>query len=885
MDSKLAPGAVKQEIRLADYQPPAFFVSNVDLVFRVFDDRVLVRATSQMECGGQGAPDLTLDGGPYMKLVSVEMDGRQLSADSYTITEDSLVVADVPRRFTLTVETELLPADNTRLEGLYQSGGNLCTQCEAEGFRHITYFLDRPDVLAVYDVTIEADEKKYPVLLSNGDMHSAGSLDGGRHYARWKDRHPKPCYLFALVAGNLSAVSSTYHTMNGREVALNIYVRQPDLDKCAHAMQSLKKSMKWDEDVFGLEYDLDTYNIVAVSDFNMGAMENKGLNIFNTKYVLANSQTATDSDFDHVEGVIGHEYFHNWTGNRVTCRDWFQLSLKEGLTVYRDQEFSSDMASRAVKRIDDVRVLRMLQFPEDGGPLAHPVRPESYIEINNFYTTTVYNKGAEVIRMMKTLMGEAAFLAGVKLYLSRHDGEAATCEQFVVAMEAAGSMDLKQFRLWYSQAGTPTVEFARVRDGNDIVLSVRQSCPKTPGQSSKSPFQIPLLVGWLDENGNELAPVAGDGITKTDDGYLLVLSAQSQSFVFKNMPLGACPSLLRGFSAPVKVIDDLTDAETAHLLKHDTDAFVRWQSGQNLMATYLLSSLDSTWCESAKGAEKLALISEAFAATIADMSLDPAFAAELLTLPSEIYLGQMQDVLTPDEIHHARNAVKLYLAETHFQLMIDRFDGLGPNAGGADQASKGNRKLRNVMLAYLVTSSSNLTQAKSLAIDLYTHAQNMTDQLAALTAVGHGNWPEKDHILADFYQQWEKDDLVIDKWFAMQAQDPNPGVVDRIAQLMKHPAFTFENPNRLRSLISMFAMLNQVHFHALDGSGYNLLSNVIAKVDELNPQTAARMVAPLGRWMRLDRERKMRMKKSLIALQANSMISNDVRELVEKSLR
>lgn len=885
MDNTLVADVVKQEIKLADYQPPAFFITDVELVFRIFGDKVLVRATSQVECGGQGAADLKLDGGPYMKLVAVEIDCKQLSNEAYSLTEESLVLLDVPRRFTLTIETELRPADNTRLEGLYQSGGNLCTQCEAEGFRHITYFLDRPDVLAVYDVTIEADANRYPVLLSNGDLHSNGMIDGGRHFARWKDPHPKPSYLYALVAGTLSAVTDSYTTKSGRDVTLNIYVREPDLDKCAYAMQSLKKSMKWDEDVFDLEYDLGVYNIVAVSDFNMGAMENKGLNIFNTKYVLANEKTATDSDFDHVEGVIGHEYFHNWTGNRVTCRDWFQLSLKEGLTVYRDQEFSSDMTSRAVKRIDDVRVLRMLQFPEDGGPLAHPVRPESYLEINNFYTTTVYNKGAEVIRMMSTLMGRSAFVEGVKLYLSRHDGQAATCEQFVEAMEAASSIDLGQFRRWYSQAGTPTIEFSRERSGNDVILSVRQDCPATPGQPTKLPFHMPLLVGWLDENGTEIDLAVTSGMIKTDEGYLLELSEERQSFTFKDMPRGACPSLMRGFSAPVKIVDDLTDVEMAHLLKCDSNPFVRWQSGQNLMTSYLLASLDPLYCESSEGMHKRALISQAFEATMKDQTLDPAFAAELLTLPSEIYLGQQQEILTPVEIHQTYGALKSHLASEHLDLMAERFEMLNAGSIGSDQVAKGNRKLRNVMLGFMAVCKKNQASAKSRTIEHYNVARSMTDQLAAFTLIAHSDWPEKENILTDFYQQWKEEDLVIDKWFAVQAQDPCPNTVNRIRQLMKHPAFTLENPNRLRSLISMFAMLNQVNFHSQDGSGYNLLSSVIADVDQLNPQTAARMVAPLGRWMRLDSKRKKMMKQSLVLLQNNSVLSNDVRELVEKSLR
>lgn len=885
MDNRLAPRAVKQEIRLADYQPPAFFVTKVDLVFKVLDDKVLVETTSQFERREGAEVDLTLDGGPHMKLVSLELNDARIEASSYELSSDKLVINSVSDAFSLKVITELLPAENTRLEGLYESGGNLTTQCEAEGFRHITYFLDRPDVLAIYDVTIEADEERYPVLLSNGNLLSSGPLKDGRHFARWSDPHPKPCYLFALVAGNLSVVSDTYRTTSGRDVALNIYVREPDLDKCDYAMQSLKKSMQWDEDVFGLEYDLDTYNIVAVSDFNMGAMENKGLNIFNTKYVLANKQTATDIDFDHVEGVIGHEYFHNWTGNRVTCRDWFQLSLKEGLTVFRDQEFSSDMTSRAVKRIDDVRLLRMYQFPEDGGPLAHPIRPESYIEINNFYTSTVYNKGSEVIRMMNSFMGQSNFVKGVKLYLDRHDGQAATCEQFVAAMEEAGQVDLKQFRLWYSQAGTPTLKINRQIEGTDIILDIEQSCPATPGQPVKQPFHMPIIVGWLDENGAELCPEAGDNVSKVSNGYLLNLTDKHQQFRFKNMSKNSCPSLLRGFSAPVKVIDDLNDAETAHLLKHDKDTFIRWQSGQNLMAEYLLASIDTKWANSDAGNRKLSLISDAFAATISDVSLEPAFAAELITLPSEIYLGQMQDILTPVEIHEAFVSLKTRLIEVHFQLVIDRFDDLAKAAEGAGQAAKGSRKLRNVLLGYLTHSISQIEMAKKRALSLYRDANNMTEQLAALTVICHSNWSEKEEILESFYQQWQHDELVVDKWFAVQAQNPSSNAINQIKVLMNHPAFTIENPNRLRSLISTFALLNQVNFHSEDGSGYNLLANIIAKVDRLNPQTAARMFAPLGRWMHLDDERKGLMKKSLYSLQALPELSDDVKELVEKSLR
>ena len=874
MDARASANAPKQEIRLADYQPPAFSIETIDLLFRLEDEVAIVEATSRFRREGT-EKSLTLDGGPHMKLKSVALDGVELGGNAYTLTGDTLTLHDVPDTFTLAVVTELRPRENTRLEGLYFSGGNFCTQCEAEGFRHITYYLDRPDVLARYDVRIEADKAKYPVLLSNGNPGASGDLDGGRHFAEWHDPHPKPAYLFAMVAGKLGCLSDRFTTRSGRDVALNIYAAEADLSKCDYAMASLKRSMAWDEDVFGLEYDLDVYNIVAVSDFNMGAMENKGLNIFNTKYVLASPETATDADFDHVEGVIGHEYFHNWTGNRVTCRDWFQLSLKEGLTVFRDQEFSSDMTSRAVKRLDDVRTLRMIQFPEDGGPLAHPVRPEKYIEINNFYTATVYNKGAEVIRMMHCLIGADAFRRGMDLYFERHDGQAVTCEDFVGAMEDASGVDLTHFRLWYSQAGTPALSITRSRQGDNLLLTLEQSCKATPGQLEKKPLHMPVLVGWLDASGTEIRPaLAGEG-SWTDEGCLLQLTAARQTYLFKDVPEGAVPSLLRGFTAPVTLSHDLSASELAFLVKHDSDAFARWEAAQYMYGDYLLACVEGG--EQA-GAVPAAL-ADTFSHLLQDEGADHALLAELLTLPSELALGQRMDVLKPDAIFAARERLMRQFAVANGSAIRALYDRMAQDHYNLNQESKAARRLRNALLRYL----THLDGAEAAACSHLERADNMTDRMAALSVIASSDFPSRAAVLDAFYQEWQHDDLVVDKWFAVQAQSTRPDTVAQVTELMRHPAFKLANPNRLRSLVTSFSMLNQLRFHSADGSGYELLADTIARVDKINPQTAARLVAPLGRWGRVDEGRQQLMKAALEALRSQ-VESDDVRELVEKSL-
>lgn len=876
VDARQATSAPKQEIRLEDYRAPDFEIEALDLLFKLEDDHALVEARSRVRKVSREAKNLVLDGGPYMDLISVSLDGRALAAGDYRLAPDELKIKSVPDLFELKIVTKLYPKGNTRLEGLYFSGGNFCTQCEAEGFRHITYFLDRPDILTRYKVRIEASKATCPILLSNGNPTDAGDLADGRHFAEWEDPHPKPSYLFALVAGNLGCLSDRFTTHSGRDVTLNIYADEQDLQKCGHAMESLKRSMTWDEEVYGLEYDLDIYNIVAVSDFNMGAMENKGLNIFNTKYVLASPDTATDADFDHVEGVIGHEYFHNWTGNRVTCRDWFQLSLKEGLTVFRDQEFSSDMTSRAVKRLDDVRVLRMLQFPEDGGPLAHPVRPEKYIEINNFYTTTVYNKGAEVIRMMHRLIGAEAFRKGMDLYFERYDGQAVTCEDFVAAMEAASGADLGHFRVWYSQAGTPSLQVTRRRDGNDVVLTIEQSCAPTPGQPVKKTYHMPLLVGWMAEDGQEVRPdLEGDGYW-TEEGCLLNLTEGRQSFRFRNLTKGAVPSLLRGFTAPVTMKHDLDVQELAFLAAHDTDAFARWEAAQDMFSNILLAQVDAGRGE----VEVPAILDEVIAALLKDESTDPALLAELLSLPGEIALGQKMKVMDPDAIHQAREAIACHLAQVHASQIMRRYEALAADQYSDSQPAKAARRLRNVLLGYVAM----MPDGEDIVSRHYSDADNMTDRFAALSLISDSDFDCREQVLTAFYTDWRHNDLVVDKWFAVQAKSKRADTVNKVKALINHEAFTLKNPNRLRSLISTFAMLNQVRFHELDGSGYSLLGDMIAKVDEINPQTAARLVPPLGRWGRVSGVRQRQMKDALKGILDKPNLSSDVKELVEKSL-
>ncbi|MDH3976473.1 MAG: aminopeptidase N [Deltaproteobacteria bacterium] len=868
-----------------DYQAPAYLVESIDITFDLSEEVTTVTSTLAMKknkAHGIANAPLVL-AGRELVLKSIKLDGKFLEAKDYKIDGEQLTLPFVRENFTVETVTEIKPQENSSLEGLYKSSGNFCTQCEAEGFRKITYYPDQPDVMALFTTTIRADKSRYPVLLSNGNLIDSGCLEGGRHYAKWEDPFKKPSYLFALVAGKLVKIEDTFTTLSGREVKLEIYVEERNKDKCSHAMASLKKSMKWDEEVYGLEYDLDIYMILAVDDFNMGAMENKGLNIFNSKYVLASPDTATDDDYNAIEEVIGHEYFHNWTGNRVTCRDWFQLSLKEGLTVFRDQEFSSDMTSRAVKRIQDVRILRNAQFPEDGGPMAHPVRPDSYVEINNFYTVTVYNKGAEVIRMMHTLLGKKGFRKGMDLYFKRHDGQAVTCDDFVSAMEDANRFDLKQFRLWYSQAGTPQIE---IEDHFDEInrtysITITQQCPATPGQKVKEPFHIPLAIGLLDEMGNDI-PLRRAGKEESGGiGSVLNMRAKNETFCFTGINKKPVPSLLRNFSAPLKVKFNYSNEELAFLMAGDSDPFNRWEAGQQLSSRIMLGLIDKY-----KKDEALTLddsYTEAFRAILTDNKRDKALLAEALILPTETYVAEQMNVIDPEAIRTIREFVKKTLARKCNDEFLqvyrsNRLDG----AYAIDSLSVGRRRLKNMALAYLMT----LAEAGTLSycMDQFSKGNNMTDVMAALSTLSHYEGPEREEAFKHFYEKWEKDPLVIDKWFSLQARSTLPHTLSRVKELMKHQAFNIKNPNRVRSLTGAFCQGNMAAFHDISGEGYTFLAHQVQALDKLNPQVAARMAGALSRWKRYDEKRQALMKRELEAIKGVKGLSNDVYEIVSKSL-
>mgnify|MGYP000928833463 CR=1 FL=1 len=870
---------------LKDYAPPAYRIPALDLRFELADEFTLVHSrlrVARAEAAPSGAP-LVLDG-QQLELLSLALDGMPLPAGAYRVEEDRLTLFDPPESFELAAVTRIRPQDNASLEGLYRSSGNFCTQCEAEGFRKITYFLDRPDVMAVFTVTLVADRDRYPVLLSNGNRVEAGELDGGRHWVTWRDPFPKPCYLFALVAGRLSAVEDAFVTRSGREVALRIYVEPQHLDQCGHAMASLKRAMAWDEERFGLEYDLDLYQIVAVGDFNMGAMENKGLNIFNTKYVLAKPETATDADYQGILGVIGHEYFHNWTGNRVTCRDWFQLSLKEGLTVFRDQEFSADLGSRGVERIEDVRVLRTSQFPQDAGPMAHPVRPDSYIEINNFYTVTVYNKGAEVIRMMRALLGRDGFRRGMDLYFQRHDGQAVTCDDFAAAMADANGADLDQFKRWYHQAGTPELAVGDAYDPatRTYTLTVRQSCPPTSGQPHKEPFHIPLALGLLGADGRDvplrLAGEAEPGGTTR----VLALREREHVFRFVGVPARPVPSLLRGFSAPVKLVSAESDEDLRFRLAHDSDDFNRWDAGQTLALRTILALVedrrqgrDWTLAEPFGAAFERALTSDA----------DPALLAQILTLPGQVYLAEQMEVVDVDGIDAAHTFVRRTLAERlreRLRAMYEALRDRDRDGYRIDAAAMGRRALKNVCLDYLMAGDGEDARAACLA--QFESAGNMTDQLGALAALANSAGPERGVALAAFYRRWREEALVVDKWLTLQATASLPGTLAVVEALMDHEAFNLRNPNKVRALVGAFCQANPSHFHAADGSGYTFLAEQILALNAFNPQIAARLMVAFTRWRKYDPIRQRGMRGQLERILAAPELSPDVYEIAVKSL-
>jgi aminopeptidase N len=872
-------------VRLEDYRPPDWLVETVELDVSLYSTATQVRAALTLRPNGSGAAPapLVLDG-DALNLRALKLDGAALPAEQFVATPDRLTIAQPPqRRFRLEIETVVDPSANTQLSGLYRSGAIYCTQCEAEGFRRITYFPDRPDVMAVYTTRIEADKTEAPVLLANGNLVRSGDVPGTtRHFAVWHDPFPKPSYLFALVGGNLACVEDRFRTMSGREVTLRIYVEQGKERRCLYAMDALKRAMRWDETTFGREYDLDIFMIVAVSDFNMGAMENKGLNIFNDKYILASPETATDTDFERIEAVVAHEYFHNWTGNRITCRDWFQLCLKEGLTVFRDQEFSADQRSRAVERIGDVRGLRTHQFVEDAGPLAHPVRPALYHEINNFYTATVYEKGAEVVRMLKVLLGAENFRKGMDLYFSRHDGQAATVEQFVQCFADVSSTDLTQVMLWYSQAGTPEVIATGSYDAGakSYRLELAQSIPPTPGQPSKQPMVIPLAVGLVGREGRDLP-------LKLDDGRLLergvlTLTKSVETFVFAGVAERPVASINRGFSAPIKLSANLSADDLRFLAAHDADPFNRWQALQTL-ATRLL--VDNTAASRAsRPARHDPGLLDALSATLADGALEPAFVALALTLPGEAEIArEIGHDVDPDAVFAARAALRAAIGECLAGPLFDHYRRLserGPYR--PDAASAGRRMLRNTCLDLLV--ATRRPETISLAIRQYQAADNMTDRMAALSALSLCDVPGRAAALDDFYARYADDPLIVDKWLTLQATIPEPATLDRVKALTSHRAFSFANPNRVRALIHAFALANQKEFNRADGAGYQFIVDTVLALDPKNPQLAARLVSALKNWRMLEPVRRERAEVALRRVATAPSLSPDVDDIARRAL-
>lgn len=863
-----------------DYNVFDYIVEQFTLNFQLYEDKTVVTASGQYSKNPLSlhSKPLLLLFGEELEIVSIRLDRHELTGAEYEVNDRVLRLKNVPTVFSLEIVTIIYPDKNTTLEGLYRSGGNYCTQCEAEGFRKITYFPDRPDVLTKYTTRIEADKTACPVLLSNGNLIEQGELGTTRHYSVWQDPFPKPCYLFALVAGRLVAIADEFITRSGRRVELKIFVEEKNKEKCGHALRSLKKAMRWDEEVFGLEYDLDIFMIVAVEDFNMGAMENKGLNIFNAKYVLSSPETASDQDYLGIEGVVAHEYFHNWTGNRVTCRDWFQLSLKEGLTVFRDQEFSADMNSRPIQRIDDVKVLKNFQFKEDAGPMAHPVRPDSYLEINNFYTATVYNKGAEVIRMMSAILGAENFRKGMDVYFSRHDGQAVTCDDFVAAMSDASGIDLTQFKNWYSQAGTPTLRAKGSWDEkrSEYRLTVRQSCPDTPGQKNKQPFHLPLSVGLLGENGGDLLTDEREGTA------VLQLREQEQHFVFRGITEKPIVSFLRDFSAPVRVESFQSRAELAFLMRHDSNLYNRWDAAARLAAEVILETAAQLAKKEEPQLDDLYL--DAVADSIGQKVGDPAILALSLTLPAETTLAQEMAVIDPDALHMARQLVKKELAGRNrdtFAALYESNCDVGEY--GITPVEIGRRSLKNVALSYLMALDPLPDETLTLCARQYWHATNMTDCIAALANLVNLDRSVRKEALDDFYTRWVDDSLVLDKWFTLQAMSFLPNTLKEVKQLLDNQSFSIGNPNKVRALIGAFCTNNHVCFHEKSGAGYEFLADIIVKLNAINPQIAARLVTPLINWQRYETGRQGLMRSALNRIASVKNLSRDVYEIVNKS--
>jgi aminopeptidase N len=863
-----------------DYTIFDFIIENLELTFQLFEEKSVITSRGSYLRNPQSVDKNVslLLFGEELELVCVKVNGKDLPAHEYHRDDKTLQLRNLPEKFVLEIVTVIHPEKNSSLEGLYRSSGNYCTQCEAEGFRKITYYPDRPDVLTRFTTRIEADMAACPVMLSNGNIIDRGEIGSGRHFVVWEDPFPKPSYLFALVAGQLVSVDDEFVTESGRIIDLEIYVEERNREKCGHAMLSLKKAMRWDEEVYGLEYDLDTFMIVAVDDFNMGAMENKGLNIFNSKYVLSTPKSATDQDYLGIEGVIAHEYFHNWTGNRVTCRDWFQLSLKEGLTVFRDQQFSADMNSASVQRIDDVKVLKDYQFKEDGGPMAHPVRPDSYLEINNFYTATVYNKGAELIRMIHTFLGAKLFRKGMDLYFSRHDGQAVTCDDFVAAMSDASSVDLDDFKHWYSQSGTPFLRVKGEWDGEqkEYKLLIRQNCPDTPEQTDKKPFHMPVRVGLVGASGQDLLT------NSNQNTATLELKEKEQLFTFQNIGEKPVLSFLRDFSAPVRVESFHTRKELAHLIRHDSNLFNRWDAAIQLAGEVVLEVAAALQKGQVPSVDAFYL--DAVSQSLSQDIEDPALLALALQLPSETTLAQEMEVVDPDALHGARQLVKSKLAEKNRERFFTLYQ---TNLEEGDYAitpeAMGRRSLKNVSLSLLMSLDPLPAEIKSLCHEQYRRATNMTDTVAALSNLVNIDDGVRGEVLEDFYEKWLGDPLVLDKWFILQAISSLPNTLKNVVHLTANRLFSISNPNKVRSLIGAFCSGNHVRFHEKDGAGYRFLGDRIEELNTINPQIAARLVTPLINWKRYDRERQEKMQKELARIAAIENLSPDVYEIVAKS--
>ena len=868
-----------------DYQPPNYWINSATLHFELEEEASLVSSelsiSRNLSQADQTKP-LVLDG-EQLELLSLKLDDAELNPDEYQVNNEQLIIHKVPAYFRLHIKTRLNPKQNTDFTGLFLTNGTYCTQCEPHGFRRITYFIDRPDIMTVLTTTILADKKRYPILLSNGNLRAQGELDDDRHWVTWHDPFKKPCYLFALVAGDLAKIADHYTTRSGRKIALEIYVEHKNRHQCDHALRSLKKAMAWDEEVFGLEYDLDVYKVVAVNDFNSGAMENKGLNVFNSKYVLAKSETATDGDFQNIERVIAHEYFHNWTGNRVTCRDWFQLSLKEGLTVFRDQEFSADMGSRAVIRINNVKNLRTRQFSEDAGPIAHPVRPDAYIEMNNFYTTTVYEKGAEVIRMIYTLLGSANFRKGMDLYFQRHDGQAVTCDDFVSAMSDASEFDLNQFKLWYSQAGTPELQLRSEYESERrcLKLFVEQSCPPTPEQESKLPFLIPLKLGLIQPNGEALdLQLVGENQAGGPERVLSIKQSQ-ECFEFINVPEKTIPSLLRGFSAPVKLDYSYTDDELGFLIAHDSDPFARWEANQRLAINVIKRLVQDVQAEKRLQIDEVLIT--AYRRLLERQKIDKALLAQLLELPNEAYLAECIQPIEVNILHQVREFLRTELASILENEFLANYQKLA-QAGKPYRLNRediATRLLKNTCLSYLLKLGDRY---RDLAMTQYTSANNMTDQLFALQVLVNNDLEQTTPQLDHFYQQWQHDSLVLDKWFEIQATAPDKEILHRVQTLVKHDAFNLKNPNKVYALMGAFCARNPIGFHREDGAGYEFLGDYILELNTINPYVAARLVRTLSHWRKFALPYQALMKTQLERIAKHEGLCKNVSEIVNQSL-